>query len=45
MMGDCHEDVIRPTCHFDRQQMLVFPSFVFLVSTRDHSSLVKSTYI
>ena len=39
-MGDCHEEVVRPTSHFDRQ--MLFPLFFW--STRDHSSLFKSMY-
>ena len=39
-MGDCHEEVVRPTfSNFDRQMMMLFP--LFLWSTRDHSSLFK----
>ena len=31
-VGDCHEDVMRPTFgHFDRQQMMLF-YFIFLVN-------------
>ena len=36
-MGDCHEEVARPTCHFDRQ--MLFPLFFW--STRDQA---KSMY-
>ena len=37
-MGDCREEVVRPTSHLDRQ--MLFPLFFW--STRDHSSLFKS---
>ena len=39
-MGDCHEEVVRPTkfSHFDRP--MLFPLFFW--STRDHSSIYLS---
>ena len=43
-LGDCHEDVIRPT--YSLLLTIIYflrSSFVFW-STRDHSSVVKSTF-
>ena len=39
-MGVCHEDVIRLACSLLTE--ILFPLFFWL--TRDHSSLVESTY-